>query len=143
MAGSTLRRLAPSSAAWVRQPVWADTMSPAEHAGWREETTVATASPAMTAPREIGGAYDSRSSIRPRIYGSRDSQHSFAGTASARELGIPLSPSGESCIPLSSDCQIFPYFLYGVERFCHSGDNLGSLPRLPDRRRSHPRCSGH
>jgi len=35
-----------------------------------------------------------------------------------------LSLSGESCIPLSGDCQIFPYFLYGVERFCHSGDTL-------------------
>jgi hypothetical protein len=51
------------------------------------------------------------------IYVIISDQHSlpfFAGTASARELGIPLSLSGESCIPLSGDCQIFPYFLVFV-----------------------------
>src|SRR6516162_10817087 len=96
MTGSTLRRLAPSAAAWVRQPVWADTVSPAEHPGWREETTVATASPGMTAPRGIGGAYDSRSSIRPRVYGSRDRYSTRSRTCPRPGVGIAVSSRRKS-----------------------------------------------
>ena len=83
-ATSSLRRPAPAVTWYSCHPAIPATMSPASNPGFSDSITSATVAPIITSPSGWGAAYDLASSIRPRMYGSRERYCTRVSTCPSR-----------------------------------------------------------
>ena len=110
--GRRARRPRPSVTATSRQPRSWTTQVPTGHRSFREATTCPTAPPVSGSPSANGGTYDRVSFIRPRMYGSTEtnalrtttSPSPGSGTLDLGELevrghGRAARPGGEPDLP--------------------------------------------
>lgn len=67
------------------------TTSPGRKRGLRDSSTAPTVPPIIGSPSGWGGAYDRRSSIRPRMYGSSDNQWTSTSTCPSPGSGTSRS----------------------------------------------------
>src|SRR3954471_24031915 len=84
---STLLSPLPSDTPYCCQPNMPSTVSPVANLAFFDSTTSPTVPPIITSPSSCLAAYDLPSFIRPRMYGSSESQRFFTSTSPSRSGG--------------------------------------------------------